>query len=102
MAHFDTLIRGDFGNTPAILEAASKDLAADNQAAAAEDYGRLRAIYNAPLSVISANHPEISALKAQIERLINCGYRLADAVHQNNANLHHWAYEVELARELIK
>ena len=40
MQHFDTRIRGGFGNTPAILEAAHADLAADNAAAAKAEYGR--------------------------------------------------------------
>ena len=40
MQCFDTKIRGGFGNTPAILQEAQKDLAADNAAAAKAEYGR--------------------------------------------------------------
>ena len=69
-----------------------EDLASKNQTDAQTQYGRL----------YRKTSEREEALKDQIERLINCGYRLADAVHQNNGNLHHWAYEVELARELIK
>ena len=87
MAKFDKLI-GEFGNTPAILQAASADLAADNQAAAAEDYGRV---------------VTMSALKEQIALLINRGNHMScfvDADRTSSREL--WDKEVNRARELIK
>ena len=95
MAHFDTTIRGDFGNTPAILLEASKDLAADNQAAAAEDYGRGVSLHE------SCDYRE-AKLKSQIGRLIVWGDRLARGSYPNNQDAEYWNYEVSLARELIK
>ena len=92
MAHFDTQIRGDFGNTPAILEEASKDLAADNAAAAQTDYGR---------RCISHHHAcdcREAAFKAQIERLIARGHNAWDTPELFEL----WVKEVKSARELIK
>ena len=96
MAHFDTAILGGFGNTAEILDAASKDLAKDNAAAAAEDYGR---------RCISHHHAcdcREAALKEQIERMIVWGDRLARGSYPNNQDAEYWNYEVSLARELIK
>lgn len=94
MAKFDKLI-GEFGNTPAILQAAHEDLAADNQAAAAEDYGRGVSLHE------SCDYRE-AALKEQIERLIVRGIFLADYTDCLNLASINWYDEVKRARELMK
>ena len=122
MAHFDTTIRGDFGNTPDILEEASKDLATDTAAAAAEDYGRgatnkfkvlceslpcethwednltpaiAEHIYDAACNACDCRE---AAFKAQIERLIARGHNAWDTPELFEL----WVKEVKSARELIK
>ena len=95
MAHFDTAIRGDFGNTAEILEEASKDLAADNAASAAEDYGRCTSNHHACTG-------RDAALKAQIERLILRGAALSAYVDSLNLASIRWDDKVLDARELIK
>lgn len=92
MSRFDKLI-GEFGNTAEILQAASKDLAADNQAAAAAEYGR--------------THRETLAreaeLRDQIERLINRGTTMTGYVDLFYISvLEPWNEEVLRARKLIK
>ena len=95
MAKFDSLISG-FGNTAEILQEAHEDLAADNAAAAAEDYGRC----------ISHHHAcecREAAFKSQIERLIDRGIPMSgfvDLDHNDVRTL--WEYEVTRAKELIK
>lgn len=108
MAHFDTQIRGDFGNTAEILQAASKDLAADNAKAAAEDYGRCTSNHHACAG-------RDAALKAQIELLIFRGNNLADdlrMVYEGDGKdfyssfsatiVLRWDSTANRARELIK
>lgn len=97
MAHFDSQIRGDFGNTAKILREAHEDLSAENAAAAAEDYGRGVSLHE------SCDYRE-AKLKAQIERLIVRGHPLSN----HDSPLHKaltrslWDNEVLYARELIK
>lgn len=89
MAKFDRLI-SEFGNTAEILQAASKDLAAENAAAAAEDYGR--------------THRETLAreaeLRDQIVRLIHEGHMMVRFV--SDITSRPWYLESDRARELIK
>lgn len=86
MNHFDLLIKGDFGNTPAILEAAHEDLAADNAAAAAAEYGR--------------GSEREEALKKQIGLLIFEGDMMARFV--SDISSRPWYLESDRARKLIK
>lgn len=89
MHKFDKLV-GEFGNTAEILQAASKDLAADNAAAARSEYGR-------------EDH-----LKEQIKRLIAEGNDLvAEICRLSNfidvvKKAEPWHQEVIRTRELIK
>ena len=132
MAHFDTTIRGDFGNTAEILQAASEDLSAENATAAAEDYGRTATnkfkklceslpcethwednltpaiaehIYDAARNACDCRE---AAFKAQIERMIEKGDLMASRLKwlSYSADLHNhvvpWNGEAIRARELIK
>lgn len=93
--HFDRLI-SEFGNTAEILQAAHEDLSKENQAAAAEDYGRGVSLHE------SCDYRE-AALKEQIALLINRGNHMScfvDADRTSSREL--WDKEVTRARELIK